>query len=49
MTQADKIAILEKKMYKLLANHPYNVVRTTCDRIGRQIRELDKKPIKAEG
>jgi hypothetical protein len=42
-----KVEQLNAKMYKLLANHPYNVVRTQCDRIGRQIQELDKKPRKA--
>ena len=39
----DKRTILENKMYKLLKNHPYNVVRSECDRIGRQIMELDSK------
>lgn len=42
-----KVEQLNAKMYKLLANHPYNVVRAQCDRIGRQIQELDKKPRKA--
>lgn len=42
-----KVEQLNAKLYKLLANHPYNVVRTQCDRIGRQIQELDKKPKKA--
>lgn len=45
MTKAE---MLEKKLYKLLNNHPYNVVRTQCDRIGRQImEELNRKPGKA--
>ena len=39
----DKRTILENKMYKLLKNHPYNVSRSECDRIGRQIMELDSK------
>lgn len=43
-----KVEMLEKKLYKLLNNHPYNVVRTQCDRIGRQImEELNRKPGKA--
>lgn len=42
-----KVEQLNAKLYKLLANHPYNVVRSKCDRIGRQIQELDKKPKKA--
>lgn len=42
-----KVEQLNAKLYKLLANHPYNVVRSECDRIGRQIQELDKKPRKA--
>lgn len=43
-----KIKTLENKMFKLLKNMPYNVVRTQCDRIGRQIMELDKRTVKAE-
>ena len=39
---------LENKLYKLLKNRPYNVVRAECDRIGRQIMELDKRTAKAE-
>ena len=43
-----KVEQLNAKMYKLLANHPYNVVRSECDRIGRQImEELNRKPGKA--
>lgn len=43
-----KIDALTRKLYKLLNNHPYNVVRTQCDRIGRQImEELNRKPGKA--
>lgn len=38
-----KIKSLENKMFKLLKNKPYNVVRTECDRIGRQIQELNNK------
>ena len=44
----DKRAMLENKLYKLLKNRPYNVVRAECDRIGRQIMELDKRTVKAE-
>ena len=39
----DKRTILENKLYKMLKNRPYNVVRAECDRIGRQILELDSK------
>lgn len=38
-----KIKTLENKMFKLLKNKPYNVVRSRCDRIGRQIYELSSK------
>ena len=38
-----KVEQLNAKMYKLLVNHPYNVVRSECDRIGRQIQELSQK------
>lgn len=38
-----KIKSLENKMFKLLKNKPYNVVRSQCDRIGRQIYELSSK------
>lgn len=41
-----KIKSLENKMFKLLKNKPYNVVRSQCDRIGRQIREIDNKFVK---
>ena len=44
----DKRAMLENKMFKLLKNHPYNVVRAECDRIGRQLMELDKRMTKVE-
>ena len=37
------IKTLENKMFKLLKNKPYNAVRTECDRIGRQIQELNNK------
>lgn len=37
------IKTLESKMFKLLKNKPYNVVRSECDRIGRQIQELNNK------
>lgn len=39
----NKREMLENKLYKLLKNHPYNVVRAECDRIGRQIYELSSK------
>ena len=39
----DKRKSLENKVYKLLKNRPYNVVRSECDRIGRQTMELDGK------
>ena len=38
-----KIKTLENKMFKLLKNKPYNVVRSQCDRIGRQLYELSNK------
>ena len=44
----DKRTILENKMFKLLKNRPYNVVRSERDRIGRQIMELDKRTAKVE-
>ena len=44
----NKRTMLENKMFKLLKNRPYNVIRTECDRIGRQIMELDKRTVKAE-
>lgn len=37
------IKTLESKMFKLLKNKPYNVVCSQCDRIGRQIYELNNK------
>ena len=43
-----KIKTLENKMFKMLKNKPYSVVRAECDRIGRQIMELDKRTVKAE-
>ena len=44
----DKKTSLENNLYKLLKNHPYNVVRAECDRIGRQLMELDKRMAKVE-
>ena len=38
-----KIKALENKMLKLLKNQPYSVVHAQCDRIGRQIQELNSK------
>lgn len=44
MTQNEiKVIALKNKMFKLLKNKHYNVVRTECDRIGRQIYELSSK------
>ena len=40
-----KIKSLENKLYKPLKNRPYNVVRAECDRIGRQIMEVDKRVV----
>ena len=37
---------LKNKMYKLLTNNEYSVIRTECDRIGRQIMELNSKDFK---
>lgn len=34
---------LKDTAFKLVYNHPYSVVRTKLDRIGRQIWELDEK------
>lgn len=34
--------------FKLVYKHPYSMVRTKIDRIGRQIMELDKRTVKAE-
>ena len=44
----DKRQSLENKLDKLLKNPPYNVVRSECDRIGRQIMELDMRTVKVE-
>ena len=44
----DKRKFIENKLYKLLKNHPYNAVRTECNRIGRQLMELDKRTVKVE-
>lgn len=32
--------------FKLVCKHPYSMVRTKIDRIGRQIREIDNKFVK---
>lgn len=37
---------LRDTAFKLVSNHPYSVIRTKLDRIGRQIRELDDKLIR---
>lgn len=42
----DKRERLVNTIYKLLCNHPYNVVRWQVDKIGRQIYEVDSKVIK---
>lgn len=38
---------LRDTAFKLVYKHPYSMVRTKIDRIGRQIRELDNKFAKA--
>ena len=43
MNRADN---LRNKLYRLLANHPYATVRTECDRIYRQLREINTKEVK---
>ena len=43
MNRADN---LRNKLYRLLANHPYATVRTECDRIDRQLRELNTQEVK---
>lgn len=43
MNRADH---LKRKLYRLLANHHYATVRTECDRIDRQLRELNTKEVK---
>lgn len=43
----DKRTQLENRLYKLLAKQPYNVVRSQCDRIGRQISECDRRVVKS--
>ena len=43
MNRADN---LRNKLYRLLANHPYATVRTECDRIDRQLREINTKEVK---
>lgn len=37
---------LRDTAFKLVYKHPYNMVRTKIDRIGRQLRELDNKFVK---
>lgn len=37
---------LRDTAFKLVYKHPYSMVRTKIDRIGRQIRELDNKFVK---
>lgn len=37
---------LKDTAFKLVSSHPYNVIRTKLDRIGRQIQELDDKLIR---
>lgn len=41
-----KRAQLKDTAFKLIYKHPYSMVRTKIDRIGRQIRELDNKFVK---
>ncbi len=37
---------LRDTAFKLVYKHPYSMVRTKIDRIGRQLRELDNKFVK---
>lgn len=37
---------LRDTAFKLAYKHPYSMVRTKIDRIGRQLRELDNKFVK---
>ena len=37
---------LKDTAFKLVSSHPYSVIRTKLDRIGRQIQELDDKLIR---
>ena len=37
---------LRDTAFKLVYKHPYSMVRTKIDRIGRQIREIDNKFVK---
>lgn len=37
---------LRNTAFKLVYKHPYSMVRTKIDRIGRQLRELDNKFVK---
>ena len=39
---------LRDTAFKLVYKHPYSMVRTKIDRIGRQIMELDKRTVKVE-
>lgn len=39
---------LRDTAFKLVYRHPYNMVRTKIDRIGRQLRELDNKFVKTK-
>lgn len=43
MTIDAKREQLKNLAFKLVSKHPYSVVRTNLDRIGRQLRELDEK------
>lgn len=43
MNTSKKREQIKNLIYKLLYNHPYSVVRTKVDRLGRQLRELDDK------
>lgn len=38
--------LIKDTMFKLLNNHPYNIVRTKIDRMGRQLMEIDNKFVK---
>lgn len=39
----DKREQLKNRIFKLLCNHPYSIVRREVDKLGRQIRELDNR------
>lgn len=49
MTNVEKKCIqLRDIAFELVYKHPYSMVRTKIDRIGRQLRELDNKFVKTK-